>query len=480
MNISNNMVSKNLLWRFAERSGAQIVSFIVSIVLARILTPNDYGTIAIVTIFINILQVFVDSGMGNALIQKKDADDLDFSSVFYFNFVTCLVLYVCMFFTAPFIAAFYHDASLTPVIRVISLTLIISGVKNIQQAYVSRNMMFKRFFYSTLGGTAFSAVVGIVMAHYGFGVWALVAQQLINAAVATLILLLTVNWRPKLIFSWNRLKSLLSFGWKLLVSALLDTLYNNLRQLIIGKMYSATDLAYYSKGDQFPNIVVSNINTSIDSVLLPTMANVQEEKERVKSMTRRSIQTSSYIMWPLMVGMAVCARPLVSLILTDKWLSCVPFIQIFCFSYALWPVHTANLNAIKALGRSDLFLKLEILKKIIGVLSIAISMQFGVLAIAIAYLVTGPISALINAYPNRFLLNYYYKEQIADLLPSVLLACFMGACIWFIQYLPIGSVFILFIQIIVGAFVYIVCSKLLHFEIFYYLLNIIKDIIRKK
>ena len=354
----NNNVVKNFLWRFFERCGAQFVTLIVSIVLARILTPSDFGTVSLIMVFTTILQVFVDSGLGTALIQKKDADDLDFSSVFYFNFAICLILYLGMFIASPFIAKFYKDISLTPIIRVISLTIVMSGVKGIQQSYVSRNMLFKKFFFATLGGTLFSAVLGIGMAYAGFGVWSIVAQQLSNTAIDTLILWITVDWRPKRMFSWQRLKSLLSYGWKLLVSSLLDTIYNNLRNLIIGKIYTSSDLAYYNQGDKFPKVIVMNINASIDSVLLPSMSGEQENKERVKSMTRRAIKTSTYIMAPLMMGLLFCAEPIVRLLLTDKWLPCVPYLRIFCFTYMFWPIHTANLDAIKAMGRSDLFLKL--------------------------------------------------------------------------------------------------------------------------
>lgn len=258
-----------MIWRFLERCGAQGVTFLVSIVLARLLDPSVYGTVALVTVFTAILQVFVDSGMGNALIQKKDADDLDFSSVFYFNLSACILLYVGMFFAAPLIASFYNMPDLTPVVRVLSLTLIISGVKNVQKAYVSRNLLFKKFFFATLGGTIGAAVIGIWMAWKGYGVWALVAQHLFNATLDTIILWVTVKWRPKRVFSLERLKGLFSYGWKLLVSALLDTGYNNLRSLIIGKLYTSADLAFFNRGKQFPNLVVTNINTSIDSVLLP-------------------------------------------------------------------------------------------------------------------------------------------------------------------------------------------------------------------
>ena len=473
-----NVVS-NFLWRFAERCGAQLVSFVVSIVLARILAPEDYGTIALVTVFTAILQVFVDSGLGTALIQKKDADDLDFSSVFYFNFAMCLVLYSGMFIAAPYIAIFYEDMTLTPVIRVLSLTIVISGVKGIQQAYVSRNMLFKRFFFSTIGGTIFSAFLGIGLAFSGCGVWALVAQQLSNTMIDTLILWITVKWKPKKEFSWKRLRTLFSYGWKLLVSSLLDTVYNNLRNLIIGKMYSSADLAYYNQGDKFPKIIVTNINTSIDSVLLPTMSNEQDDRNRIKSMTRRAIKTSTYVMAPLMMGLAFCAESIVKIVLTDKWLPCVPFLRLFCITYMFWPVHTANLNAIKAMGRSDWFLKLEIVKKIVGLFFLLSSMWFGVMAMAYSLLLSSILSQIINAWPNRQLLGYGYLEQVRDFAPGILLAIGMGICVYFIGFLPLPTIVTLLIQIIIGAVIYIGASALLKLEEFEYILGMAKSFLKK-
>ena len=474
---SKNIVS-NFIWRFAERCGAQLVSFVVSIVLARILAPEDYGTIALVTVFTAILQVFVDSGLGTALIQKKDADDLDFSSVFYFNFSICLVLYAVMFIVAPYIAIFYEDMTLTSVIRVLSLTIVISGVKGIQQAYVSRNMLFKRFFFSTIGGTIFSAFLGIGLAFSGCGVWALVAQQLSNTMIDTLILWITVKWKPKKEFSWKRLRTLFSYGWKLLVSSLLDTVYNNLRNLIIGKMYSSADLAYYNQGDKFPKIIVTNINTSIDSVLLPTMSNEQDDRNRIKSMTRRAIKTSIYVMAPLMMGLAFCAESIVELVLTDKWLPCVPFLRLFCITYMFWPVHTANLNAIKAMGRSDCFLKIEIVKNIVGLFFIFSSMWFGVMEIAYSLLLSSILSQIINAWPNRQLLGYGYLEQVRDFAPGILLAIGMGICVYFIGFLPLPTIVTLLIQIIIGAVIYIGASALLKLEEFEYILGMVKSFLK--
>jgi O-antigen/teichoic acid export membrane protein len=477
--INNKKVFQNFIWRFAERCGAQLVSFVVSVVLARLLAPKVYGTVALVTVFTAILQVFIDSGMGNALIQKKDADDLDFSTVFYFNMAMCCILYFLMFLAAPYIAGFYNDDGLTSVIRVLSLTLVISGVKNVQQAYISRTMQFKRFFFATLGGTIGAAVIGIVMAYRGFGVWALVVQQIFNATVDTVILWITVKWHPKKMFSLKRLKGLFSYGWKLLVSGLLDTVYNNVRQLIIGKLYTTSDLAQYNRGKSLPNLVVTNINSSIDSVLLPVMSREQDDRERVKAMTCRAIKTSTYVMAPFMMGLAFVGKTLVGLILTEKWLPCVPFLRIFCITYMFYPIHTANLNAIKAMGRSDLFLKLEIIKKIVGIIALVSTMWFGVMAMAYSLLVTSVLSQVINSWPNRKLLNYGYLEQLKDILPGILLAVVMGCCIYPIQWLGLSDILTLCIQIPLGAVIYILGSVVLRLDSFQYLWGMIKPVLLK-
>lgn len=478
--MNNKSVFSNFIWRFAERCGAQLVTFIVSIVLARILMPDDYGTVALVTVFTTIMQVFVDSGLSTALIQKKDADDLDFSSVFYFNFVVCIILYLIMFFAAPVIASFYNIPELTPIVRVISLTIVISGVKGVQQSYVSRNMLFKRFFYATLGGTIFSAFLGIAMAYAGFGVWAIVAQQLSNTAIDTLILWITVKWRPKLMFSWERLKGLLGFGWKLLCSALLDTGYNNLRNLLIGKIYSSSDLAFYNQGDKFPKLIVSNINTSIDSVLLPAISNEQDSRDRVKSMTRRSIMVSCYIMAPLMIGLACCASNIVTVVLTEKWLPCVFFLQIFCITYMFYPIHTANLSAINALGRSDLFLKLEIWKKVVGLVLLFSTIFISVKAMAYSLLISTLTSMIINSWPNKKLLNYSFLEQIKDILPSIILAIGMGAVVYLIGYLPLPTLPLLLTQVICGGVIYLFGSSLLKLEPYVYVKEIVFSFVRRK
>lgn len=468
---------KNLIWRYAERCGAQLVQFVVSIILARLLAPELYGSIALITVFTTLLNVFVDSGLGTALIQKKDADDKDFSSVFFFNIGMCSALYGLMFLAAPVIAGFYGTSELIPVIRVQSLTLVISGLKNVQQAYVSRTMQFKRFFFATLGGTLCAAAVGILMAYRGYGIWALVVQNLVNTAIDTIILWFVVDWHPKFVFSLRRLKGLFSFGWKILVASLINTTYNQLWQLLIGKKYSSADLAYYNKGDSFPNIIVANINSSIDSILLPTMSQEQDDRKRVKAMTRRAIKTSVYLMAPLMIGLAATAERVVSLLLTEKWLPCVFFLRIFCVSYLFQPIHTANLNAVNAMGRSDYFLKLEICKKSVGLALLLSSMWFGVKAMAGCQLLASVISQIINAWPNKRLIGYSYLEQLKDIFPSVGLAVFMGGCVYFEGCLPIGipQAAVLALQVVTGALIYICGSHLLKLDSYGYVADMLHD-----
>lgn len=473
-------VFSNLIWRFMERCGAQLVSVVVSFVLARMLDPSVYGLVAKVTIITSIMLVFVDSGMANSLIQKKDPDDLDFSSVFFFNVAFCLVLYVGLFFAAPLIAEYNGQPELTAIVRVLGLTVVVAGVKNVQQAYVSKTMQFKRFFFATLGGTAVSAAVGIAMAYKGFGVWALVAQQLSNVTINTCVLWLTVGWRPKAMFSLKRLRALLGYGWKLLASGLLDTVYNKLREIFIAVFYTDTDLAFYNRGNALPNLIVENINSSIDSVLLPVLSAEQDHAEQVREMTRRAIKVSSYIIMPLMMGLAVCAEPFVRFFLTEKWLPCVPYLRIFCFTYSFYPLHTANLNAIKAMGRSDLFLILEIFKKAVGITALLLTMRLGVYPMALSLLATSVLSQIINAWPNSRLLNYSYLRQLADLLPTILLAAAMGACVYPVSLLGLSDIVTLVIQVPLGVLVYVLGSKLLRIDSFEYLMSIVKKLVRRE
>lgn len=463
-----------------ERCGAQIIQFIVSIILARLLTPSDYGVIGLITVFIAIAQVFAQSGLGSALVQKKKADETDFSTVFYFSLAFSVVIYGVLFLSAPVIAEFYDEQILTPVVRVLSVTVIIGAANSVQQAYVQKTMQFKRFFWATLGGTFASAIVGIAMAYMGFGVWALVWQQISNQAFNTVMLWLTLKWRPQKKFSFQSMKELFSYGWKLLCSSLIDTGYNNIYSLVIGKFYSSADLGYYNRGKQFPMLVVNNVNTAIDSVLFPVLAEVQDEKQRLKSMTRRAIVTSTFLIFPAMAGLAAIARPLTLILLTEKWLPAVPFIQFCCLTYAFWPIHTANLQAIKAVGRSDIFLKLEIIKKVMGIIILIVTTPFGLYVMMLGNSISAILGSFINAFPNKKLIGYSYGEQVRDMLPSFLLSLAMFGIVLSIDLLNMNVWLTMVIQISVGITVYFTGAVLFKFECFKYILCIIKNFIKNK
>lgn len=475
--INKRKILSSLFWKLMERGGTQGIQFIVQLVLARLLAPEQFGVIAIVMVFINLAQVFVQSGFNTALIQKKDADEVDFSSIFFLSMGIAGILYSLMYISAPYIASFYEYDILTPVLRVISLTLFAGAFNSIQNAFVSRNLWFKKLFKSSLGAILISGALGIIAAYQGLGIWALVIQQLVNQVSITIIMWFTVRWRPKLLFSFSRVKVLFSFGWKLLASSLLNVLYLDLRTLIIGRIYNPSTLGYYDRGRQFPKVLVSNIDGSIQSVMLPTLSAHQDNKNRVKEMMRRAIVTSSFVIFAMMAGLAVVAEPLVKILLTEKWLPAVPFLQIFCISYALMPIHTANLQAINAMGRSDIFLRLEVIKKIYGLIVLAISLPFGAYAIAIGSVLTGVISSFVNAYPNKKLLNYSYKEQWTDIMPSLLISIVMGVAVYLFNFLSIAVWKILFLQVGAGIIIYLGLAKIFKLECFIYLFDTIKQLI---
>ncbi|MCQ2455378.1 MAG: lipopolysaccharide biosynthesis protein [Clostridia bacterium] len=475
--------SKNFFWRFFERTCAQMVATVVGIVLARLLAPEAFGTVSLINVFIAILQVFVDSGLGNALIQKKNADNIDFSTVFFTNMFVCTVLYIGLFFAAPLIAKFYNNPDFTKYTRVLGLVLILSGVKNLQQAYVSKQMIFKKFFYATLGGTITAGVVGIILAYLGFGAWAIIAQHLVNLTIDTLVLWITVKWRPQLSFSFKRLKGLYSFGWKMLASGLLTEIYDNIRSLLIGKKYSEADLAYYNQGRTYPSFLIGNINSSINSVLFPMMSKEQDSVEGLKAMTKRSITVSTYLLAPVLMGFAAVSKSFVTLVLTEKWLPTIPYIYIFCFTFMFSPIHTANLNAIKALGRSDLFLKLEIIKKVVGITLLLISFPFGPLAMAYSALVASIMNQVINSWPNKKLLKYRYLEQIKDICPNILKAVFMALCVYSVNFLHLNSILTLIIQIPLGGIIYVSTSVIFKNPSFFYIWGMVgpkvNEVLRK-
>lgn len=475
-----NKVMSGLFWKFVERMSAQVVSLVISVILARLLLPDDYGIVALVTIFITLANVFVTNGFSTSLIQKEDADDVDFSTVFYFNIIFSLVLYGIIFLVAPLLANFYEMPLLTPVLRVMGLQIIIASVYSIQQAYVSRKMIFRKFFFSTIIGTVISAVVGIGMAYAGFGVWALVWQYLINNLIGMIVLWIIVDWRPIWAFSFSRLKAMFSYGWKLLVQSLLVTLYGDLRSLVIGKVYTSSDLAFYNKGGQFPNLIVTNIDTAMNSALFPAMSQEQRNQERLQAIASRTTKLSSYIMAPLLIGFAACATAFVDAALTEKWLPCVPFLQIICINLLCRPAQTACLQAIKATGRSDVVLKMDIPVRIFGVVSLIVAIQFGLVYIAITELMVGIFGLIIYSITCGKYVGYGLKHVLKDCGMNVILSLVMGACVLGVDYLTnMGSLLTLFVQILTGAVIYIMLSVVSKNENYRYLLHEIKSLMDK-
>lgn len=469
-----------LFWKLMERGGAQGIQLIVQILLARILAPSDFGIIAIVIVFITISRLFIESGFNVALIQKKEADDLDYSSVFYLSLFFAFLMYGLIYFSSPIIAKFYGDSQLIMVLRVLSITLFFGALNSVQNSFVVRHMMFKKLFISSLSAIIISGFIGIVAALLDLGVWALVLQQLANQFFATLILLFTIKWRPNLIFSISRLKSLFSFGWRVLVSKLINTLYLNMITLIIGKTYTPNILGYYNRGEQLPRIVVENIDGSLQTVLFPKFSSEQDNNTRLKAIVRRSIVTSSFMIFPMMIGMAAVAEPLIKVILTDKWLPSVPFLQIVCLSYAFTPIQSANLQAINALGRSDITLRLEIVKKVLGLFILIVSIPHGIYAMVIGIAITVVLASFINAYPNKRLLNYSYREQCSDIMPSLSISLIMGVFVYFLNFLKMDVGILLMLQLAVGVGVYTILSKIFKIESLNYLLDIFKQFINRK
>lgn len=478
--VNKRTVISSLFWKLLERGGTQGVQFVVQIVLARLLLPEEYGIIALTTIFIAVANVFIQQGFSIALVQKKEVDEKDLSSVFFLNLFVATILYIIIFIVSPFIAQFYNQPVLTNVLRVLSLVLFMGAINSVQNAIISRKMEFKRYFYSSISGIILSGILGIIAAFLGLGVWALVINQLVNTFTITLVLWFTVKWRPKPIFLINRVKNLFSFGWKLLVSSLIDTVYNEIYGLVIGKVYSSEQLGYYSRGQQFPKIIATNIDSTVSSVMLPTLSSQQENKEKMKRMMRRAIMTSSFLIFPTMFGLAAIAEPMVRIVLTEKWVPCVFFIQTLCISYAFLPIHTANLQAINAMGRSDIFLKLEVIKKILGVIVLVIGIPFGLHIMIILRVGVAFISTFINAYPNKKLLKYSFKEQWKDLIPSMLLSTIMAVIVFNVNFVGLNLFVNLILKILIGIIFYIGSAYFMKLECFQYMIQTIKELKGKK
>ena len=482
LKMKNEAVVKSLVFKYSERMLYQGIAFAVQIIIARLLDPSDYGVLAILSVFIVISQVFVQSGLNTALIQRKSVSEEDYSTVFWASMAIAILLYAALFAFAPLISQFYEMPELIKALRIFAVVLIPGAFNSIQNAKIAREMQFKQLMYCTVAATIISGSIGIAFAHLGYGIWALVAQQISNQIAISILLLFVVKWYPKCIFNFPRFKALFSFGWKLLLSSLLNTIYGELQNLAIGKKYKPSMLGYFNRGRQFPQVVVENINGSIQAVMLPVLSKEQDNRARMKNIMRRSVVTSSFILFPMMVGLAVVAEPLVSLLLTDKWLPCVPYLRVYCFVFAFYPIHTANLQALNAQGRSDWFLKLEIIKKVVGgVILITTVLCFdSPLAIALGAAVSTLLSCFINSYPNKSLLDYSYVEQMRDILPSMALSLIMGVAVYPIILIGLVPWLTLIIQLCLGVGIYVALAYLFKLECFEYLINLFKQTIKNR
>ena len=470
-------IANGLFWTYGERITAQGISLIVSIILARLLSPAEYGIISIVMIFITLCNTFVTGGFGNSLIQKRDSDDLDFSTIFYCSLFLSIFLYIALFFSAPFIGRFYNNALLVPVIRILGLRIPISGINSIQQARIAKKMAFKRFFFATLTGTLISAIVGITMAYKGMGVWALVAQYLTNSTIDTIVLFATEKWFPKWMFSWQRAKTLLAFGWKVLFTNLVYTLEGDIRSLIIGKVFGASDLAFYDQGKKYPNVIVANINTSISKVMFPAFSQNQDDLSSMKRMNRRAVQIDAFLLSPLLVGLIATADTFVSCLLTEKWLPCVPYLRILSIVFLVKPLATICQQSILAVGKSGITLKIEVVQNILAIVLLCISV-FGfssVPMIAWSNVITEIVGlAMFMFYVNK-LIGYTIREQLLDLIPSLGSSIIMGISVWSMHFVDLSFVLLLLLQVLTGVVIYCLISCIIKNKALIYLLSLLSN-----
>lgn len=456
---------KGTIWSAVEQFSVQGIQFVVMIIMARLLTPSDYGIVGMITIFIAISNSLINSGFSQALIRKTDRTAVDESTVFYFNIVVGFFLYGVLFFCSPLIARFYDEPILTPVTRAVGLGLIFNSLCVVQRAQYTLRIDFKTQAKATLSAAILSGVAGITFAYIGFGVWALVLQQIVSFVINSILLWVFSKWHPIKAFSWKSLKEMFGFGSKLLFSGLLDTVYGNIYSLVIGKVFKAADLGYYSRAKGFNQFASSNITNIIQRVTFPVLCTIQGDDDRLRENYRRLLRVSGFIIFPLMMGMAAVAQPMVISLVGEKWLFASILLVPMCFTGMWYPVHAINLNLLQVKGRSDLFLKLEIIKKIIGVIFLVIAIPFGLVAMCWLRICTSLTALIINTHYTGKLLHLGFWKQMQDLLPIFLLSFGMGAVVWTtMRVLILPNIILLCIGIVEGSVIYIAGAKLFHFS----------------
>lgn len=467
------------IWRFLQNAGTQIISFIISIVLARVLMPEDYGLVAMITVFTGIAMVFINTGFSSAIVQRKNLTDEETSTVFYFSVAMGIAIYGILYFSAPLIAQFYSEPKLVLMLRVTSLIVFIGSLYSVPQALINRRMQFKKSFIVSLCGVLTQGVVGITLAYCGFGPWALIYGMLANYAVNAIVMWIVVRWTPKLCFSVKAFSSMFLFSLKMLLSGLFDAIFNNIRSIIIGWQYTSADLAYYNRGYQFPSLIMAQVDSAITTVLFSSLSKFQDDWERGVMVLRRAMKTSMYVCLPLIAGLCAVARPMVSFLLTDKWLPCVDYIRITAIYCATWPL-SARRHALNSLGKSGTSLTLNIMGKIITLAAIFITYKHSVKALIIGTVVASYLGQIVATVVYAKTLKYSVVNQLKDILPSVALSTFMGFSVWSISLLPIADLPLLILQVAAGVVIYVAVSKLFKMDSFNYTLNLAKSLLKKK
>lgn len=468
-----------LIWKFLENFGTQLVNFIVQIILARILFPEDYGTIALTAVFILIAQVFIQTGFSAAIINKKDIDDDDLSTLFFAGIGLALFIYGLVFFSSPFISEFYGDALLNDVLRIQSILIILGALSSVQNAYLIRKFQFKKSFIYRMIAVIFQGIVGIGLALNGFGVWSIVYSNLVNAGLIVIFFWFLVPWKPRFVFSIQKFKHLFAYSSRILMTSLVNTLYNNIQSLLIGRRYSTESLGYYNRGYQIPMLIMVNTDGAINSVMFASMSKVQGDKEKLLSVYRRSIKSSVFIIFPMMVGLIAVAEPLTILLLTEKWIDSVPFIQLISLICMTWPFGILY-QVLNADNKEKLSFRLNLIAKMISLGLMIYSIQFGIYTFVFSTFVGQVISIIIGMFVARKHYEYKIKSQIIDFLPSLMSAVVMGVIVYLINAIALPIVVILGIQVFVGIITYIAVSAIINLEALKYLYDSGLSLLKKK
>lgn len=481
MSLKDKTIS-GLFWSFSEIIANQGIRFFIQIVLARLLLPEDFGIIAMITVFVAISQSILDSGFKNALIREPNSSQTDYSTVFYFNLTMSFILYILLFLFAPHIGRFYDNLQLILVLRVLSVVIIINAFGLIQRVILIKNIDFKKQTKINIFSSLVSGITAIILALTGYGVWSLVYQILLMQFLQSLILSISNKWIPSLVFSIDSFKRFFNFGWKLLASDLLNTIYKNVYYLIIGKFFNLSTLGYYTNAQKFRDVTSNSITKAVEKVSYPVLSKLQDDNERLKKGYKKIIKNTVFITFPVMIGLSALAEPLFILIFGSKWIQSIPYFQLLCYAGMLFPLHSINLNILKVKGRSDLFLGLEIVKKIIAAISIAIViiMKLDVIGLIWIALINSVLAFIINSYYSSKLISYSTKDQILDIIPITLISFFMGAMIYiFDHFFNLEPMIKLFFEIPLGLFVYLSLCKIFKIQELQIMLDLAKKIFGK-